>query len=243
VAVLPEEIWLGHDVAAFHRGRTQADPPLGVVRIVGDRHELGTHADEFRRLGPEVVVDMIAYTETDAHGLVDTFRGLARRAVVVSSADVYRSHGRFLGSEEGPVEPTPLTETSPLRTALFPYRKLAHGPEDFFDLYDKIPVERVVLSEPDLPGTVLRLPMVHDPRDPHRRLSIYIKRMGDGRPAIVFDEGMARWKCPRGYVENVAAAVALAVVDERTAGWVYNVADPVAFDEAEWVRRIGEAVG
>ena len=54
---------------------------------------------------------------------------------------------------------------------------------------------------------------------------------------------MARWKCPRGFVEDVAAAIALAVVDERATGRVYNVAEPIAFTEAEWVRRIGEVVG
>ena len=85
--------------------------------------------------------------------------------------------------------------------------------------------------------------MVHGPGDPYRRLSPYLKRMDDRRPAIILDEGLARWKCPRGYVEDVAAAIALAVVDERAAGRVFNVAEPDAFTEAEWVRRIGEAVG
>ena len=99
------------------------------------------------------------------------------------------------------------------------------------------------MGDPDLPGTVLRLPMVHGPGDTHRRLSTYHKRMDDGRPAIVLDEGLARWKCPRGFVVNVAAAIALAVVDDRAAGRVYNVADPVAITEAEWVRKIGEVVG
>jgi nucleoside-diphosphate-sugar epimerase len=85
--------------------------------------------------------------------------------------------------------------------------------------------------------------MVHGPGDPYRRLSAYLKRMADGRTAMVLDEGMAGWKCPRGYVEDVAAVIALAVGDERAAGRVYNVSEPVAFTEAEWVRRIGEVVG
>lgn len=233
----------GHEVAVFHRGRTQADLPPGVEHLVGDRHNIGAHAGEFRRLSPEVVVDMIAFTEADALGLVATFRGLARRTVVISSADVYRAYGRFLGLEEGPVEPTPLTEEAPLRTALFPYRSRAQSSDDFSSSYDKIPVERVVLGEPDLPGTVLRLPMVHGPGDTYHRLAPYLRRMDDGRPAIVLDQLMARWKCPRGYVDDVAAAVTLAVVDERGAGRIYNVAEPVAFSEAEWVRRIGEVAG
>ena len=172
---------LGHEVAVFHRGQTQADLPTGVEHVVGDRHDLRMDADEFRRFGPEVVVDMIAFTEADALGLVETFRGLARRSVVVSSADVYRAYGRFIGTEEGPVEPTPLTEESPLRETLFPYRSQAQGPGDFFFTYDKIPVERVVTSEPELPGTVVRLPMVHGPGDPYRRLSTGGRRSSSTR--------------------------------------------------------------
>lgn len=236
-------IALGHEVAVFHRGQTQADLPAGVEHILGDRHDLGNHTETFRRFGPEFVVDMITFTEAHAIGLVQTFRGLARRTVVISSADVYRAYGRFLGIELGPIEPTPLTEESPLREVFFPYRSQAKGPDDFLFTYDKIPVERFVLGDPELPGTVLRLPMVHGPGDPYRRLSPYLKRMDDGRPAIVLDERMARWRCPRGYVEDVAAAIALVVVDERATGRVYNISEPVALPEVEWVRMIGGVVG
>jgi nucleoside-diphosphate-sugar epimerase len=236
-------VGLGHEVAVFHRGQTQAELPPSVERILGDRHDLGAYLGHFRRFGPEVIVDMIAFSEADAVGLTATFRGLALRTVVISSGDVYRAYGRFLGLEPGPIEPTPLTEDSPLRTVLFPYRNQAQGPDEFFYRYDKIPVEQVVMGTPDLPGTVLRLPMVHGPGDPYGRLSPYLKRMDDQRPAIVLDEGMARWKCPRGSVEDVAAAIALAVGDERAAGRTYNIAEPVAHTEAQWVRRIGEVAG
>jgi hypothetical protein len=38
----------------------------------------------------------------------------------------------------------------------------------------------------------------------------YIKRMDDGRPVILLDEAYARWRWARGYVENIAHAIALA---------------------------------
>jgi len=126
---------------------------------------------------------------------------------------------------------------------LFPYRAQAIGPDDFLYSYDKIPVERTAMTEPGLPATVLRLPMTYGPGDPFRRLSPYLKRMDDGRPTIRLDEGLARWKCPRGYVEDVAAAIALAIEDDRATGRIYNIAEPTALTEADWVRRVGEAVG
>src|SRR5262249_37721261 len=148
----------GHRVAVIHRGKTRTQIHRRVEQIFGDWQDLRERADELRRIRPEVVVDMIAFTERDAQSLVESFRGLARRLVVISSADVYRAYGRFLNLEPGPVEPTPIPEDAPLRTVLFPYRQQARGRDDFSYTYDKIPVERAVCAEPELPATVLRLP-------------------------------------------------------------------------------------
>lgn len=43
------------------------------------------------------------------------------------------------------------------------------------------------------------------------------------------------------YVENVAAAIAHAVVDERSAARIYNIAEPNNFSELEWAQRVAEA--
>ena len=107
--------------------------------------------------------------------------------------------------------------------------------------YDKIPVEEVVMSDADLAGTVLRLPAVYGPGD-HRAFD-HLKRMEDGRTVILLEEGHARWRWTRGYVDNVAFAIALAVVDDRAAGRIYNVGEPDALTEAEWVYSIGRAAG
>ena len=109
------------------------------------------------------------------------------------------------------------------------------------DAYDKIPVERVLFGDPDIRGTILRLSAVYGPGS--HRLFGYLKRMDDRRPAILLGAGLARWRASRGYVDNVAAAIALAATDDRAAGRVYNVAEPDALPEADWVRAIGEAAG
>lgn len=67
--------------------------------------------------------------------------------------------------------------------------------------------------------------------------------MSDGRRAIVLGTTLASWRWSRGYVENVAAAVALAAEDGRAAGRVYNVAAPRALTEAEWVATLGRIAG
>jgi nucleoside-diphosphate-sugar epimerase len=232
---------LGHAVVVFHRGETEADLPPAIEHLHGDRHRLSDIADQLRRLAPEVVLDLTAYTHEEAQTAVDTFRGVARRLVVVSSQDVYRAYGRFHGKEAGPLElePAPTNEDAPLRTQLYPYRGQGRG----LDGYEKILVERAAASAPDLPATVLRLPAVYGEGDEQHRLFLELTRMDDGRPAILLEEHLARWRWTRAYVENAAQAIALAVTDERAAGRIYNAGEEEALTYAEWVREIGRAAG
>ena len=73
----------GHDVTVFHRGRTVASLPTGVHEMLGDRAGLASHRDAFARLAPDVVLHMLAFTRADATLLVETFRGIAGRSVVI----------------------------------------------------------------------------------------------------------------------------------------------------------------
>jgi nucleoside-diphosphate-sugar epimerase len=230
----------GHEVAVLHRGWTPADLPEGVTAILGNRDALDRVRPEIRRLAPEVVLDVVPYTEPQARGLVEALRGLAGRLVAVSSADVYRNYDGLRGKPTAPPDPVPLAEDAPLRETRYPYRGAGLP---FADDYDKLLVERVVMGEPELPGTVLRLPAVYGPGDRQRRLRPYLRRMDDGRPAILLGEAQAGWRWTRGYVENVAAAVALAVADARAAGRVYNVGEEPAPTERAWVEQIGAAAG
>jgi nucleoside-diphosphate-sugar epimerase len=238
---------MGHEVSLFHRGETQAELPPGVEEIGGERDELASHAERLRQRRPDVVLHMIAMAERHGRDLMAAFRGAARRVVVISSQDVYRPYGRMWRVEPGPAVPVPLDEDGPLRTVLFPHKDARiPGAEKWrreAQEYDKILVERAVMGDPELPGTVVRLPAVHGPGDQQHRLFGLLKRMDDGRPAILLDERHAGWRWTRGYVEDVAEAIALAVADERAAGRIYNVAWERTLTEAEWIRRVGETAG
>ncbi len=233
---------LGHQIALFHRGKTEADLPRGVKHILGNRRNMADFSNEFKRFAPQVVLDMIPATEQDARSVISTFKGTAQRIVAISSQDVYRAYGKLIGAESGPVEPVPLTESSPLRRKLYPYRDRVKPGHRQYD-YEKILVEQVFMGEPELPGTILRFPMMYGPGDSQHRLFPYLKRMDDNRPAIPLEQGMADWRWTKGYVEDVAAAIALAVTDHRAAGRVYNLGEPDTPSEAEWVRAIGAAAG
>ena len=235
-----------HAVTVINRGRHAAALPPSVNHIMGDRDKLTDLAAVFRRQPPDVVLDTIAGDQRQARAVVDAFRGIAPRLVTTSSIDVYRAYEIALGLAPGPLEPVPLTEESPLRATLHPYRNRPTGsiPFDWVTPdYDKILVERVARSEPSLAAIILRLPMVYGPGDPLHRFHGFLKRMDDGRPAIPIEETWARWQGAMGYVEDVAAAIALAVTNEAAAGRTYNVAEADALSWADWALAIGQAAG
>jgi nucleoside-diphosphate-sugar epimerase len=239
---------LGHTVAVFHRGTSPTPLPAGIAHILGDRNQLGVHQTEIRRFGPDIVIDLILSSGAQAKVLMEAMRGIARRVVAASSMDVYRACGVLHGSEPGPLEPLPLTEDSRLRTRLqtYPPEVIKSLQTTFAWLdndYDKIPVEREVLAHPELPGTVLRLPMIYGPDDKLHRFFPVLKRMDDGRQAIIFSEDFGAWRGMRGYVDNVASAIALAAVSDQAAGRIYNVAEEQTHSELDWARKIAAETG
>ena len=235
----------GNHITVFHRGKTTTTLPEGVQEIFGDRRSYPIST--LRKSNPDIVLDMLPMLEQDAQNIMSAFTGFARRVVAISSQDVYRAFGRVNLKESGPVELAPITEDSPLRENLYPHRsnplRDQDDPQKWLDDYDKILVERIVMSDLDLPGTILRLPMVYGPGDYQHRMFVYLKRMDDHRPAILLDEVEAQWRWTHGYVENVADAIALAVTNERATGRIYNVGEPFTFTMAEWIEKIGEAAG
>ncbi len=203
-----------HEVTVYHRGEHAAQLPAGVreirsphagmpVRSFPPPHEL-TDLD--------AVVHMIPMGQADAHAAVQVFRGRVGRMVAVSSGDVYLAYGRFTGLEPGPVEPVPLTEGAALRSVLYPYRARATSADQLEHDYEKILVECEVLGDPRLPGVVLRLPKVYGPGDNQDLATV---RAFHDDPS---------WRWTHGYVENVAAAIALAAVHPDAAG-IYNVGE------------------
>jgi nucleoside-diphosphate-sugar epimerase len=219
---------LGNEVAVYHRGESEADLPAAVRHV--RRPEAGmpvrSFPDELFQPPPETVIHMIPMGEEDARAALAAFSGHARHMVWLSSGDVYRAYGRFMGIEADPVDNALLNEDSPLRTVLYPYRAQAKSPDDVMYSYDKTLVERVALSDPKLPGTVLRLPKVYGPGSNADLATIYQAR----------DHPVWRWT--HGYVENVAAAIVLAATNPLPAGRIYNVGEERTPTIAERLARL-----
>lgn len=243
----------GCSVTVLHRGRHEGDLPAEVchVRDATAAIPILAFPEEALHPAPEVVVHMVPIGERDARAAVAAFRGLARRIVAISSGDVYRAYGQLIGKEprsrglgapRGSATPL-LSEDAPLRGHLYPYGRTVAGPWGEMKDYEKILVERAVLEDAELAGTVLRLPKVYGPGDSRPLFLPFVKPMDDGRPAILLGEAQARWRWTHGYVEDVAAAIALAATDERAVGRVYNVGEQPTPTLAERLRVLAKVLG
>jgi len=205
----------GHELTVYHRGQSETGLPAQVrhLRSPDAGVPVTRFPNELATWKPDAVVHMMAMGGTDSRALVEFWGGRAH-IVVPSSGDVYRAYGRFSGTEPGPPEPLPLTENSPLREILYPYRAKAKSNSDLTYWYEKVLVERNILAAG---GTVLRLPKVYGP-GPHP----------SSNADLATFYGFAHqpnWRWTHGYVENVAAAIVLATLDKNSAGRVYNVGE------------------
>ncbi|MBZ5572362.1 MAG: NAD-dependent epimerase/dehydratase family protein [Acidobacteriia bacterium] len=205
----------GHEATVYHRGQTEADLPKSVRHVLSPLAAMPvlSFPNEILAEPFDAVIHMIALGEADASAAMQAFQGRAQRLVVLSSGDVYRAYGRFMGTEPGPPELGLLHEESPLRSVLYPYRKQAPSPADWTYHYEKILVEREVLDDATLQGTVLRLPKVYGPGGNADLATVYSMR------------NQPQWRWTHGYVENVAAAIVLAATHPAAAGRVYNVGE------------------
>ncbi len=203
----------GCEVAVVTRGDAPAAMPAGARQVA--------FADAAGPPFPDLVVDLAAMTAADAERTAAAFAGRAGRLVAAGSGDVYLAYGRFTGLEPGPPVPVPLTEDSPLRTALFPYRAAAAGKADPRFDYEKILVERVLLGRPGLNAAIVRLPKVY----------------GAGKNAdFATVHGFAdrpHWRWTHGYVENVAAAIASVGLHQTLPRRIYNAGEAVTPTVAE----------
>jgi len=204
----------GADVTVFHRGKSEGPALPASVTHIHDplaEYPILRFPASIAAAAWDVVIHMVMMGEADARAAGDAFAGRAGRMVMISSGDVYRAYGRLTGHEPGPVDPVPLAEEAPLRSALYPYRAQAARLGAYAHDYEKILAERVT-CEGQTPSVILRLPKVYGPEDNANLATVY---------------GFAaepQWRWTHGHVGNVARAIELAATNPAASG-IYNVGE------------------
>jgi nucleoside-diphosphate-sugar epimerase len=211
--------------AVAHRGARHV--AVGARSVVLDRGDPAAVLAAVGETGATTVVDLLAYTQADTLPLLDALSGRIERYVMASSIDVYANYEGL--HRKG--RPTPvwdrLTEEAALRTSRHPYRltrpRSSGDPQAWMDDYDKIPLEEAARARLGEAATILRLPMVFGPGDRQRRFSWAIRPMVEGRARFNIPQPWAAWRATFGYVDDVAAGIALAAVHPRAGGETFNL--------------------
>lgn len=225
----------GHRLALYHRGKPVFNHP-NITEISGDRNDTGRLKHECRAFDPDTVIDTVAFTAEHGRGLQVMMRHVCGRLVLLSSCDVYRAYDA-VENRHTETDATPLTESSPLRERLYPLRHLGEQPfNELLYHYDKIIVEQMTM-QPGTNTTILRLPAVFGPGDPHGKLDAYIKPMLASEPVIEFSKQQAEWIFSRGYAENMAHALCLAATKKAALNQVLNLGD-IHITELELARQL-----
>lgn len=195
----------------------------------------------------EVVVDLLALAQGTTRRLLDALEGHIARYVLISSTDVYRNYGGLLRREAVQPLGDAAGEDSPLRSRRYPYRgaepRAAADPDRWLDDYDKIPVEAEAMARRGIDWTILRLPMVFGPRDRQRRFSWLIRPLAAGAESIAMPRAWAQWRTTYGYVDDVAAGIALAATREAASRRVFNLGLDEAPTHEAWVARFAAVMG
>jgi nucleoside-diphosphate-sugar epimerase len=203
-ALIPKLRAKGWEVVVASRGEREV--PEGVEHARVDRDD----TDGLRRAlgrGADVLVDFVAFEPAHAGQLLG-LRDLVRSLVVLSSAAVYFPEDEA----EFARLPVPIPER---------HATVAPGPRGYAT--KKAAIEQTLLGQSDVPATLIRAGAIHGPWSSWAREWHFVKRVVDGRRAIVLAyRGRSRFHPIS--VHNLAELIWLAA--ERPARRVLNAGDP-----------------
>ena len=210
--------------------RGKRDVPNGVRHVRVDRAD--TASLEQAANGADVLVDVIPFRSDDAEQLL-AFASRVGGLIAISSASVYTDEeGRSLDEATGPDDlpqlPVPIPESQPT---------LAPGDATYST--GKAAIERALLERSPVPATVIRPCAIHGPGDRQAREWHFVKRILDGREAVVLAyEGESRFHTTSS--ENLAELIRCSA--DRPATRVLNCGDPDPLTLLEISRTIAAAM-
>tara|TARA_A100001037_G_C15082121_1_gene604814 strand:- start:343 stop:1452 length:1110 start_codon:yes stop_codon:yes gene_type:complete len=221
----------GYDVSILHRGSHDSDAiPASVERIIGDPHFRETLAEA---LGQRHF-DLVVATYGRIRYIAEMIGRHTKRLITVGGAPGYRG---VLNPER--LYPSgmqiPVPEEAPR----------VESEEEFRFGYLVRLTEDAVLQghqRGDYSATHFRYPVVYGPRQITPTIWSIMRRAIDGRGFIVLPEG-GLTLISRGYTENVAHSVLLAVDNpEIAAGQIYNCGDVHQLSLAQWVEIVARTM-
>ncbi|GAB4460975.1 MAG: NAD-dependent epimerase/dehydratase family protein [Elainellaceae cyanobacterium] len=193
----------GHEVVLFNRGNKPA-PVAGIRQIMGDRTDPLQIKTSLSGESFDAVFDNNGRELSDTQPLVDIFKGRIQHFVYVSSAGVYLKSDQMPHVEGDAVDPNS-----------------RHKGKFETEAY---------LAESGVPFTSIRPVYIYGPQNYNDLEAWFFDRIVRDRPVPIPGNGMALTQF--GHCQDLAAAMAAVLGNDRAIGQIYNVSGDraVTFD-------------
>jgi len=224
LALVRELVRTGHDVSVCNRGKTAADLPRSVSRLIADRTDPAQLRPALANRDWDCVFDISAYRPEDASLMVEILRGRTGHYVFASSTVIY-----------APSDVLPITEDHPVDRS---ERQNAYGA-------NKILCEEILLRahrEHGFPATIAAFSMVFGPNNiiPDREQRMFV-RLSRGRPVLIPGDGTTLGQI--GHVDDEARALRMMAGRSVTFGRRYNVTGGDMFSDEGYVDTFARVLG
>ncbi|MCR9094879.1 MAG: NAD-dependent epimerase/dehydratase family protein [bacterium] len=214
----------GHDVVVLNRGKTEADLPHRVERVVADRTDEAQMRDVLGAVDVDAVIDVSAYLPADVELMVDIFRGRIAHYVFISSTVTYAATDLLPIGENHP------DERGDDQNA---YGKNKLACEDIL---------RREWRENRFPATTVALSMVMGAGNiiPDREQRMF-QRVLRGRPILI--PGNGRTVQQIGHADDQARALRMVLGQPITFGERYNLTGGDYFTQEGYVDECASLLG
>ena len=213
LALMHELVRQGHDVTICNRGRTEADLPAGVNRLIADRSDPASVRAAIGGQDWDCVQDMTAYHPEDVELMVDVLSGHCGHYIFASSTVIYAPSGGRPMDESHPVDRSD--------------QQNEYG-------FHKILCEDVLFAQDSLPCTSAAFSMVFGPHNalPHREQRMFARLLA-GRPVLIPGDGSTTG-CV-GHVDDQARALEMMMGRDVTFGKRYNLTGDDPYSDSSYV--------
>ncbi len=224
LALVHELVRTGHDVTILNRGKTAADIPRSVRRLIGDRTDHERMREVFRGEEFDCVQDMSAYHPEDVRLMVELFRGRTGHYIFAGSTVIYSPSGVLPISEDHPVDRGP--------------RQNEYG-------LHKLLCEDELIREhrsTGFPATIVPFSMVFGPNNvmPDREQRMFA-RLLQKRPVFIPGDGSTLGQV--GHVDDQARALRMMMGRPITFGKRYNLTGGQYHSDNGYVDTFADVVG
>ena len=223
-ALVQELVRAGHTVTILNRGKTEAQMPAGVERLICDRSDHAALKATLKGRDWDCVYDISAYRPEDVATMIEALEGRTGHYIFASSTVIYAQTDLLPITESHAVERGPDQNTYGLNKLLC---------EDL--LWEAWRQRR-------FPASIAAFSMVFGPHNiiPEREQRMF-KRLLLGRKVML--PGRGRTVHQVGYVRDEARALRAMMLKETTFGKRYNMTGADTFSDEGYVDTFARVMG